>query len=126
MWLNPFLGQKPTLFPFSSKSALVTKKLGDYESCGAIYGCIGNVLHLLGEFEEAIRFHSWVSAGSSSTPHELSPRRSIKMVFSLIYFLATFSDERERTGTGIEESIRSHPVAPKQQTGLTWSHAAPM
>ncbi|VDO87968.1 unnamed protein product [Heligmosomoides polygyrus] len=41
------------------KSALVTKKLGDYESCGAIYGCIGNVLHLLGEFEEAIRFHSW-------------------------------------------------------------------
>ncbi|KAK5970430.1 hypothetical protein GCK32_011576 [Trichostrongylus colubriformis] len=41
------------------KSALITKTLGDYERCGTIYGCIGNVLHLLGNYDEAIVFHFW-------------------------------------------------------------------
>ncbi|PIO57286.1 hypothetical protein TELCIR_21307, partial [Teladorsagia circumcincta] len=41
------------------RSALITKKLGDCERCGTIYGCIGNVLHLLGNYEEAIVLHFW-------------------------------------------------------------------
>ncbi|KAK6038487.1 hypothetical protein COOONC_24008 [Cooperia oncophora] len=42
------------------RSVLITKKLGDCERCGIIYGCIGNVLHLLGNYDEAIVFHYWV------------------------------------------------------------------
>ncbi|KAK6037193.1 tetratricopeptide repeat protein [Cooperia oncophora] len=44
---------------FFSRSVLITKKLGDCERCGIIYGCIGNVLHLLGNYDEAIVFHYW-------------------------------------------------------------------
>ncbi|VDL83680.1 unnamed protein product [Nippostrongylus brasiliensis] len=44
----------------SSRAALLSKKLGDYNTRGVIYGSIGNILHLLGEYKEAIHFHTWV------------------------------------------------------------------
>ncbi|WKY12889.1 hypothetical protein Q1695_004031 [Nippostrongylus brasiliensis] len=42
-----------------SRAALLSKKLCDYNTRGIIYGSIGNILHLLGEYKEAIHFHTW-------------------------------------------------------------------
>ncbi|WKY16386.1 hypothetical protein Q1695_001219 [Nippostrongylus brasiliensis] len=67
-------------FQFYCRSAGISRTLDDQLSIGRIYGCIGNVLHLLGDYKGAIESHNKrLSVASQFGDHNAKHRAFINL-----------------------------------------------
>ncbi|KAK6062298.1 tetratricopeptide repeat protein, partial [Cooperia oncophora] len=67
-------------FQYYCRSAGISRKLEDHLSTGRIYGCMGNVLHLLGDYKGAIDSHTKrLSVASQFGDHNAKHRAYINL-----------------------------------------------
>nr|CDJ81773.1 C. briggsae CBR-AGS-3 protein [Haemonchus contortus] len=97
------------------KSVLFTKTLNDYDREGNLYGCIGNILHLLGSHEEAIGFHLWRLDLARQLGDGEGEYRALQNIGNEYVSLSRFGEAVRRYNEAKLVAIRMNDVQRKQR-----------